>query len=152
MVRYVLLWPLRSELKLILFHQESRTCENHNMVKFRALLCETSQHKKGTCSVSLRVPSNFAKWEHNKWHLSQKSLQASQMQIYLSLCPNSLQNHHKIEEMLKWKHVSGNSEALLLSELLSPVPQYHSLDRLIFRTAMLWCDVVVFDRNDFLVV
>jgi hypothetical protein len=25
------------------------------------------------------------------------------------------------------------------------------LDRLIFRTAMLWCDVVVFDRYDFLV-
>jgi hypothetical protein len=53
-------------LKLILFHQESRTCQNHNMVKFRALLFERSQHKKGTCSVSLRVPSNFAKWEHNK--------------------------------------------------------------------------------------
>jgi hypothetical protein len=27
------------------------------MVKFRALLGESSLHKKGTCSVSLRVPS-----------------------------------------------------------------------------------------------
>jgi hypothetical protein len=29
--------------------------------------------------------------------------------------------------------------------------QNNCLDRLIFRAAMLWCDVVVFDRYDFLV-
>jgi hypothetical protein len=32
------------------------------------------------------------------------------------------------------------------------VEKYNCLDRLIFRTVMLWCDVVVFDSNDFLVV
>jgi hypothetical protein len=44
-------------LKLILNHQESRSLPNVDMVKFRALLGEASLHKKGTCSVSLRVPS-----------------------------------------------------------------------------------------------
>jgi hypothetical protein len=34
-------------LKLILNHQESYTLENHNMVKFRALLGEASLHKMG---------------------------------------------------------------------------------------------------------
>jgi hypothetical protein len=44
-------------LKLILNRQESRSCQSHNMVKFRALLGEASLHKKGTCSVSLTLPS-----------------------------------------------------------------------------------------------
>jgi hypothetical protein len=42
----------KNKVKLVLNHQESRTCQNHNMVKFRALLGEASLHKKGTCSVS----------------------------------------------------------------------------------------------------
>jgi hypothetical protein len=58
-------------LKRILNHQESRTLENHNMVKFRALLVEASLHKNGqqqtclqcTCSVSLRAPSQHREME-----------------------------------------------------------------------------------------
>jgi hypothetical protein len=50
---------LSNRVKLILNHQESRSLPNVDMVKFRALLGEASLQKKGTCSVSLRVPSQL---------------------------------------------------------------------------------------------
>jgi hypothetical protein len=50
-------------------HQEIRTLQNHNMVKFRALLGEASLHKKGTCSISLRVPSQHREIGTNKFEM-----------------------------------------------------------------------------------
>jgi hypothetical protein len=38
---------MAGRLKLILNHQEVVPVENHNMVKFRALIGESSRHKKG---------------------------------------------------------------------------------------------------------
>jgi hypothetical protein len=71
-------------LKLILNHQESRTLENHNMFKFRALLGETCLHKKGkqqtyfkcTAQYVWECCSNIANWNKTNDTILKKSLQA----------------------------------------------------------------------------
>jgi hypothetical protein len=52
-------WFFRVLLKLILFHQESRTLENHNMFKFRALLGEACLHKKGKQQTYLKCTAQY---------------------------------------------------------------------------------------------
>jgi hypothetical protein len=68
------------QLKLIQSHQEIRTLQNHNMVKFRALLGEASLHKKGTCSESSQ--HDIAKKEQT--NEDQKS------SISVNVAPNNL--------------------------------------------------------------
>jgi hypothetical protein len=63
-----------SALKLILYHQESRSLPNVDMVKFRALLGESSLHKKGTCSVSLSAVQTSRKWNTTNDTYLKKSL------------------------------------------------------------------------------
>jgi hypothetical protein len=48
-----------AKLKLILFHQESRTLENHNMFKFRALLGKPCLHKKGKQQTYLKCTAQY---------------------------------------------------------------------------------------------
>jgi hypothetical protein len=55
-------WCEMWELKLILNHQESRTLENHNMFKFRALLGETCLHKKGKQQTYFKCTAQYV-WE-----------------------------------------------------------------------------------------
>jgi hypothetical protein len=45
------------DIKLILNHQESRTCQNHNMFKFRALLGKACLHNKGQQQTCLKCMS-----------------------------------------------------------------------------------------------
>jgi hypothetical protein len=78
---YHLFICLLSELKLILNHQERRSLPNVDMVKFRAFLGEASLHKKGTCSVSLRVPSQHREIGTKQITLISKNVQAAHADI-----------------------------------------------------------------------
>jgi hypothetical protein len=141
----------------------NRCTENHNMVIFRALFAEASLHKKGETAdfftvhmlsiseivvmspptlrngtVSKKSSSRSCRYIHVSHHIPLKKPQNwgdSQMKAFfwqLSCC--SLMS---CSAALAWPCCSASSA---------------SLDRLIFRTAMLWCDVVVFSATTFLVV
>jgi hypothetical protein len=82
--QYVCCYPFTVQLKLILNHQESRTLENHNMFKFRALLGETCLHKKGKQQTYFKCTAqyvweccpNIANWNKTNDTILKKCLQA----------------------------------------------------------------------------